>query len=86
MDWRQLERVLLALHFFSMRRVQVFFDIVLGVEQKWVWETVEKMICEAMPDLYRRGVLNVHATKESKSDQAENQGEYLALVNLNLLC
>jgi hypothetical protein len=81
LDWRQLERVLLTLHFFGMRVVRVFLDIVPGVEQKWVLETVEKMICEAMPDLYGRGVLKVHAIHERGNDQAENQGEYLASSN-----
>jgi hypothetical protein len=59
-DWKQLELVLLDLHFFGMRRVHVFCDVA-EVEQRWVWETAEKMISEAMPDLYRRGVLKIHS-------------------------
>ena len=81
MDWQQLERVLLALHFFSMRRACVFFNIVEGAEQKWVWKTIENMICEAMPDLYRRGVLKIYETKQRKS----GQGSCLVLINTNLL-
>lgn len=79
MNWRQLERALLALHFFGMQKVHVHFDIVLGVEQKCLPETIEKMTCEAMPDLYRRGVLRVHA---AEADKAENKGGHLVLSNL----
>ena len=81
MDWQQLERVLLALHFFSMRRVCVFFNIMEGAEQRWVWKAIESMICEAMPDLYRRDVLKICETKQRKS----GQGSYLVLINTNLL-
>lgn len=70
MDWRQLERVLLALHFFSMRQVRIFFDIAPGVP-KGFWETAEKTICEAMPDLYRRGVLRVHGTVKGQVTNQE---------------
>jgi len=70
MDWRHLERALLALHFFSMRQVRIFFDIAPGVP-KGFWESAEKVICGAMPDLYRRGVLRVHGNLKGQLTQQE---------------
>lgn len=69
-DWRQLERVWLPLHFFGMRTVRIFVDVISGDEAKNEGGVdVEGAIYQAMPELYSRGVLMVHATMKRKEDK-----------------
>ena len=62
-NWSRLERVLLGLHFFGLRSVQITGEVhagyPLGADQ------VERWICGGMPDLRERGVLGVRVVDET---------------------
>jgi len=62
-DWSHLERVLLGLHFFSLRRVQIIGEIHAGSPLNT--EQLERRIYGGMADLFERGVLGVRVDNET---------------------
>jgi hypothetical protein len=62
-DWRHLERVLLGLHFFGLRSVQIVGEV--HAASPLNTEQVERQIYGGMADLFERGVLGVRVDNET---------------------
>lgn len=74
-NWSRLERVLLGLHFFGLRSVQI-----TGEAHSGSAEQVEGWIYGGMPDLRERGVLGVRVANEKVETLWMEDGKFRAMI------